>query len=325
MKAVAMAAAQAAMLASGDTTEVLRSSRTSYRGEMAIVSLERPESAIAVGELVSVRPVVAVHDTRDRERERQYAWEFRNVSAISKVFVRARPGVFSIRVPVSAPSVETGPTLASTGKRGPWIKVQVASDLRSARAGLRRVSEGLDQLVPARRPSPAQLDYQRIKAILGGLQMGVDQLIETMTLSDSIWKRQLTSWTDNQPVVPSRADGKVPSLRLDILVVDDEPKTARGLQRSLGRDHTVRVAVSKQEALDQIRQKVPDVLLCDYRIEWESAEDLLQFVRETHPAVRRILYSFSRIEVWVDLLNRKLIDTAVPKSAPRSQILAALA
>jgi hypothetical protein len=48
-------------------------------------------------------------------------------------------------------------------------------------------------------------------------------------------------------------------------------------------------------------------------------------VKDHYPSVRRVLYSFSRIEIWCDLLHRKLVHAAVPKSAPRGQLLDALA
>ena len=44
----------------------------------------------------------------------------------------------------------------------------------------------------------------------------------------------------------------------------------------------------------------------------------------TLPMVRRVLYSFSRVEVWCSLLERKLVDAAVPKSAPTAQLLDAI-
>jgi CheY-like chemotaxis protein len=107
-------------------------------------------------------------------------------------------------------------------------------------------------------------------------------------------------------------------------VVEDEPKMARGVQRSLSVDHDVRIAASKLEALARLSEKVPDVLLCDHRLEWQKTDDLFEYVRDNHPRVRRVLYSFSHLEVWNDLLHRKLVDAVVPKSAPRNALLSAL-
>jgi DNA-binding NarL/FixJ family response regulator len=106
--------------------------------------------------------------------------------------------------------------------------------------------------------------------------------------------------------------------------VEDEPKMARGLQRSLSTEHNVRVASSKRDALAQLRERAPHVLLCDHRLEWQKTDDLFEHVRDNYPRVRRVLYSFSHLEVWNDLLQRKLVDAVVPKSAPRNALLAAL-
>ena len=74
----------------------------------------------------------------------------------------------------------------------------------------------------------------------------------------------------------------------------------------------------------QLRERAPHVLLCDHRLEWQKTDDLFEHVRDNYPRVRRVLYSFSHLEVWNDLLQRKLVDAVVPKSAPRNALLAAL-
>ena len=52
--------------------------------------------------------------------------------------------------------------------------------------------------------------------------------------------------------LPTRNQTNLPR----ILVVEDEPKMARGLQRSLSVDHNVRVASSKRDALAQLRERL---------------------------------------------------------------------
>jgi DNA-binding NarL/FixJ family response regulator len=99
---------------------------------------------------------------------------------------------------------------------------------------------------------------------------------------------------------------------------------ARGVQRSLSASHDVRIAGSKAEAMEEIRRCPPDILLCDHRLEWQKTDDLFEYVRDHHPKVRRILYSFSHVEIWTDLVQRKLVDAVIPKSAPRAALLSAL-
>jgi hypothetical protein len=318
LKAVALDETSVTTLVSKRVGRVELRIKTDYRGPIAIVSLSEGGRAVAIGRLTSVRP----------NGDRFYVWEFRDVAEIEAFPTTVRRGVFNLSLPNSLFPKTTDPACATEGKRDAWVKVQIADDLRTARTSLMRAAAGMRRL-SSEKDTEEQFDHQRITAILGALQMGAEQLTSTMILADATWKRQLASWTEEEPEIPvddadHRKGGEPSSLRLDVLVVDDEPKTARGLQRSLSGVHNVRIAISKQEAIDQITQKVPDVLLCDYRIEWESAEDLLQMVRDRYPTVRRVLYSFSRIEVWCDLVNRRLVDTAIPKSAPKAQILAAL-
>ena len=155
-----------------------------------------------------------------------------------------------------------------------------------------------------------------------------EDLVTDMVRLDALWRRELAPPTTSTDVIGELGSSSAPASmrrsRLDILVVEDEPKMARGLQRSLSTEHNVRVASSKRDALAQLRERAPHVLLCDHRLEWQKTDDLFEHVRDNYPRVRRVLYSFSHLEVWNDLLQRKLVDAVVPKSAPRNALLAAL-
>ena len=168
----------------------------------------------------------------------------------------------------------------------------------------------------------------RFAAAVREILTRTEDLVTDMVRLDPLWRRELAPPTTDADMLAELGSPGSPTTwprpRLDILVVEDEPKMARGLQRSLSGDHDVRVASSKQEALVQLRERPPHVLLCDHRLDWQKTDDLFEHVRDNYPRVRRVLYSFSHMEVWNDLLQRKLVDAVVPKSAPRNALLAAL-
>jgi DNA-binding NarL/FixJ family response regulator len=131
----------------------------------------------------------------------------------------------------------------------------------------------------------------------------------------------------NKPQAPPRNTGyighEVPSV--DVLVVDDNELNARALQRVLkSRCHVVRIAVDVAGALDQLRARRPDVLICDFDLGPETSARLLRSVTVQHPGVRRILYSASRPELWRELVDERLIDDTIAKPASTEAILHAL-
>lgn len=118
--------------------------------------------------------------------------------------------------------------------------------------------------------------------------------------------------------------GRSLSRRVDLLIVDDESPVARGLARVLGLQHDVRIALSTQEALHAIRLRVPDALLCDYKLGAQTSVSLLDYVRRRFPHVRRVLYSASRPEVWQPLIDSELIHASVMKPGTPEQLFGAL-
>jgi CheY-like chemotaxis protein len=330
VKAITLREAVASRLAAGEETTAYKSFRTSYRGEMLIVADQEPWYGLALAELVDVRPIVA---SMNAPLERGYAWIFENVVRITRFPAAHRSGLFTAEIPEGAlpsalqmPSLSSEPTPTSSPDE---VRIAVAKDLRTARASMRTAVRGLGELLRATDEMDRSPPLRGFEVAAGRILAETEALISDMVRLDAAFRGELAFRTTDDDVIAAELGGSNVKTawrrsRLDILVVEDEPKMARGVQRSLSLDHDVRIATTKQEALAQLRSRVPDVLLCDHRLEWQKTDDLFEFVRDNHPRVRRVLYSFSNLEVWNDLLHRKVVDAVVPKSAPRNALLSAL-
>jgi CheY-like chemotaxis protein len=328
VKAVAVREPWASQIAAGATATAFKSFRTPYRGEILIVSDEEPWYGLALAELVEVQPI-----TREMNAPllRGYAWEFKNVVPVSRFPAMHRSGLYTVEVPEGALpgplQVPVFPAAASSANEEA-MKLAVAGDLRLARAGLRRAHGGFRELAGSPGGAGADETLRKFAGAVEEILSKTEDLVTDMVRLDALWRRELAPPTTDADVIAELGSSTFPTnwrrSRLDILVVEDEPKMARGLQRSLSVDHNVRVASSKRDALAQLQERAPHVLLCDHRLEWQKTDDLFEHVRDNYPRVRRVLYSFSHLEVWNDLLQRKLVDAVVPKSAPRNALLAAL-
>ena len=327
VKAIAVREPWASQIAAGATTTAFKSFRTPYRGEILIVSDDEPWYGVALAELSDVQ---AITREMNAPLQRGYAWMFRNVVRVTRFEAMHRSGLYTVEVPEAALPGELQPPILAGGTPLPSseeaIKVAVAGELQTARAGLRRAYGGFRELTG---DGPGET-VSRFASAVREILTRTEDLVTDMVRLDPLWRRELAPPTTAADMI-AELGGSSSSLsttwqraRLDILVVEDEPKMARGLQRSLSGDHDVRVASSKQEALLQLRERPPHVLLCDHRLDWQKTDDLFEHVRDNYPRVRRVLYSFSHMEVWNDLLQRKLVDAVVPKSAPRNALLAAL-
>jgi CheY-like chemotaxis protein len=334
VKAVAVREPWASQIVAGATTTAFKSFRTPYRGEILIVCDEEPWYGVALAELTDVQAI-----TREMNAPllRGYAWQFRNVVELIRFPALHRSGLYTVEVPEGAlpaplqaifPPTNALPAVNQEVKES--IKIAVAGDLRLARAGLRRAQGGLRELTapPGAGFQESPDTMKRFAGAVESILRQTEDLVTDMVRLDALWRRELAPPTTDADVIADLGSSQTsPSWRrsrLDILVVEDEPKMARGLQRSLSVDHDVRIASSKRDALEQLRERPPHVLLCDHRLEWQKTDDLFEHVRDHYPRVRRVLYSFSHLEVWNDLLQRKLVDAVVPKSAPRNALLAAL-
>ncbi len=342
VKAIAVREPWASQIAAGATSTAYKSFRTPYRGEILIVSDEEPWYGLALAELCDVQPITR---EMDAPLQRGYAWVFQNVIRVERFVAMHRSGLYTVEVPEGAlPSALQTPVFfpmpGAPVVNDEALKLAVAGELRLARAGLRRAHGGFRELLGPRAAASAESPdrseclaettqtIQRFASAVQEILSKTEDLVTDMVRLDALWRRELAPPTTSGDVLGelggSSAGSSRRRSRLDILVVEDEPKMARGLQRSLSTEHNVRIASSKRDALAQLRERAPHVLLCDHRLEWQKTDDLFEHVRDNYPRVRRVLYSFSHLEVWNDLLQRKLVDAVVPKSAPRNALLAAL-
>jgi CheY-like chemotaxis protein len=330
-KAVSFREPWPSRIASGEETHAFKGMKTSYRGPIVVVSADEPTYARAIANLIDVRPMAGEEDAPIR---RGFVWDFANVKAIPLYAVKPRGGLFTVELPEGALPPDEQTKDEALAAKSPTererddesVKATIAANVQTARSSLCRAAGGVRALVSASSEAAA---LEGVQGSLDRLRTGIDQLIDGMIKANPLWSERLSPWVngaewpsspDSSSLTPEHRRAK----RLDVLVVDDEPVLLRGLARVLSGRHDVRTASSKSEARARIRERTPDVLVCDYQIEWQSSEDLLAEVRDSHPMVRRVLYSFSRIEVWCKLLERKLIDAAVPKSAPTTQLLDAI-
>ena len=329
VKALAVREPWASQIAAGTATTAYKSFRTPYRGEVLIVADEEPFHGVALAQLVDVQ---AITREMNAPLQRGYAWVFQSAVALAQFPALRRSGLYTAEVPEGAlPGALRAPIFtapAPVDQNDESIKVAVASELRIARAGLRRIDGGFRELAAHGGGDVVNHTLERFAHAVQEILTRTEDLVTDMVRLDPLWRRELAPPTADADVIAELGGSSFQTnwrrSRLDILVVEDEPKMARGVQRSLSLEHDVRLASSKREALEQIRTRVPHVLLCDHRLEWQKTDDLFEFVRDNYPRVRRVLYSFSHLEVWNDLLHRKLVDAVVPKSSPRNALLAAL-
>jgi hypothetical protein len=329
-KAVSIREPWASQIAAGEETRAFKGSRTSYRGPIVVVSADEPAYARAIANLIDVRPISGDENGPFR---RGFVWEFGDVKRIALCPVKPLPGLFTVHLPEGALPPEEQTQAATPIARPPadsdgaTVKATIAENVSAARSALCRAAGGMRAIAGSAENSEV-VGFEQVQEALARLRIGIDQLIDGMIKGNALWYEHLSPWVKGAewplspppPLTPEHRRGK----RLDVLVVDDEPVLLRGLARMLSVRHDVRTASSKSEARARILERTPDVLVCDYQLEWQSSEDLLVEVRDSHPMVRRVLYSFSRIEVWCNLLQQKLIDAAVPKSAPATQLMDAI-
>jgi DNA-binding NtrC family response regulator len=110
----------------------------------------------------------------------------------------------------------------------------------------------------------------------------------------------------------------------DVLILDDDAMITRALARLLRGRHTVRLAHTPAEALALMEERLPEVLLCDFELGQGTASELLRTVKTRWPAVRCVLHSASRMELWTELLRDRIIDHVVAKPASVADLLASM-
>jgi CheY-like chemotaxis protein len=291
---------------------------TDHRGDVVLVAAPQPPSdcgrAVAIARLVACEP----------DATGGFEWVFEDPRPLDGLEVTPGEGLWDLELPAAAWERANAPMLSD--ERIEELKDELAGDVGSARRSLERASEGFHELATAR-PAGIPADFLRTASKTArDLTDRIDGLLHAMAEADPSWAARVRGQAEEARAGSHEASGAraQPSRRLDLLVVDDEAILRRALERMLKLRYTVRTAGTKTEALVALVEREPDVVICDYHLNWENTEDLLRIVAERYPRVRRVLYSSSRIETWCELLDRKLIHTAVSKMAPRSELIAAL-
>ncbi len=101
-------------------------------------------------------------------------------------------------------------------------------------------------------------------------------------------------------------------LPLRVLLVDDEHAILRVLERSLRRFHTT--SVDRVELAQRlVKTGQFDVVISDNSMPGKTGVDLLTFVAEHAPRVRRIMHSGGKPEELDDLKAAGVIETFVAK------------
>ncbi len=84
----------------------------------------------------------------------------------------------------------------------------------------------------------------------------------------------------------------MPNFNSNLLIVDDEPVTRQLLSRILtGIGHDVRSAADGLDAIRQMRETTPDIVLSDLNMPHMSGFELLSVIRRRHPQIYAIATS----------------------------------
>jgi response regulator RpfG family c-di-GMP phosphodiesterase len=110
-----------------------------------------------------------------------------------------------------------------------------------------------------------------------------------------------------------------------ILCVDDDEKILAGIQRQLGDDFDIHVAVGPQAALETIDDEEPfAVVLSDMRMPEMNGVELLSCVRDKSPnTVRMILTGFAELTTTIEAINQGHIFRFLSKPCDEASLAAA--
>jgi DNA-binding NtrC family response regulator len=108
-----------------------------------------------------------------------------------------------------------------------------------------------------------------------------------------------------------------------VLILDDDEDVALAMQDVLEpRDHEVRVVHDLDAAWCELTARAPDVFIVDLYIGTRRSDQLIEAVRGALPQVRCVLVSGSDREAWAHLLERGIVDRALPKPIHVADLIA---
>jgi len=112
-----------------------------------------------------------------------------------------------------------------------------------------------------------------------------------------------------------------------VLLCDDQAIVTEGLRvilRQAGDIEVVGVAENGLDALEQVAQQQPDVVLMDLRMPVMNGIQATARIRQAHPTVRVLVLTTYDDDEWVFDAIRAGADGYLLKDAPREQLIAAI-
>lgn len=121
-----------------------------------------------------------------------------------------------------------------------------------------------------------------------------------------------------------RAAGSAP---IRVLVVDDHPVVRQGLKLLLSQESDMAVcaeAGSAREALRQVQEAAPDVVVADISLRDESGLELVKSLKIRHPQIPVLVLSIHDETLYAERMLRAGARGYVMKEAPPEQVVTAI-
>jgi len=109
----------------------------------------------------------------------------------------------------------------------------------------------------------------------------------------------------------------------NILVIDDDMDICMLLQRYLSKNgFSVSLAYSGKSALQNINEQIPDLILCDFRMEDMTGGELLEKVKEIHPEIPFIIMTgYSDVRTAVSIMKFGAFDYVTKPLLPEEILM----
>ena len=117
-------------------------------------------------------------------------------------------------------------------------------------------------------------------------------------------------------------------LKIRIIIVDDHPSYAKGLDmllRTLATDiEVVGLARNRKEALDQVREHLPDIVLMDIKMPGEDGIEVTKEIRDMFPVVKVVMLTVSEDDQDVYDAMRLGASGYLPKQIEVEELITAI-
>jgi two-component system response regulator HydG len=109
----------------------------------------------------------------------------------------------------------------------------------------------------------------------------------------------------------------------NILVIDDDMDICMLLQRYLSKNgFSVTLAYSGKAALESVQQQIPDIVLCDFRLEDMTGGELLEKIKQAHPHIPVIIMTgYSDVRTAVSIMKFGAYDYVTKPLLPEEILL----